>query len=106
MKIHFSKEHLNPKERRLQRLFEIIPGATTWSILIGMTILSLIKPLWAAMIIIAFDLYWLLKLVYMTIFLLLAYFRLKTEEETQRSEEHTSELQSRLHLVCRLLLEK
>src|SRR2546422_6245272 len=26
--------------------------------------------------------------------------------ETDRSEEHTSELQSRLHLVCRLLLEK
>src|SRR2546429_7122097 len=27
-------------------------------------------------------------------------------EDQQRSEEHTSELQSRLHLVCRLLLEK
>src|SRR2546422_4209153 len=26
--------------------------------------------------------------------------------EKERSEEHTSELQSRLHLVCRLLLEK
>src|SRR2546422_5292314 len=26
--------------------------------------------------------------------------------ELERSEEHTSELQSRLHLVCRLLLEK
>src|SRR2546429_6160673 len=26
--------------------------------------------------------------------------------KTHRSEEHTSELQSRLHLVCRLLLEK
>src|SRR2546429_4118044 len=26
--------------------------------------------------------------------------------EARRSEEHTSELQSRLHLVCRLLLEK
>src|SRR6266550_5122301 len=26
--------------------------------------------------------------------------------KTPRSEEHTSELQSRLHLVCRLLLEK
>src|SRR2546429_3589867 len=26
--------------------------------------------------------------------------------EKKRSEEHTSELQSRLHLVCRLLLEK
>src|SRR5687768_17985458 len=28
------------------------------------------------------------------------------EVEGERSEEHTSELQSRLHLVCRLLLEK
>src|SRR2546422_3820425 len=26
--------------------------------------------------------------------------------DARRSEEHTSELQSRLHLVCRLLLEK
>src|SRR5687768_3154907 len=29
-----------------------------------------------------------------------------TIDVTPRSEEHTSELQSRLHLVCRLLLEK
>src|SRR5690625_6779504 len=29
-----------------------------------------------------------------------------TEALTSRSEEHTSELQSRGHLVCRLLLEK
>src|SRR2546422_3805399 len=28
------------------------------------------------------------------------------EMNSDRSEEHTSELQSRLHLVCRLLLEK
>src|SRR5256884_6335988 len=27
-------------------------------------------------------------------------------QKVSRSEEHTSELQSRLHLVCRLLLEK
>src|SRR5690625_5455136 len=34
-------------------------------------------------------------------------FRLNTYMETNlRSEEHTSELQSRGHLVCRLLLEK
>src|SRR2546422_8233825 len=32
--------------------------------------------------------------------------RLAFQELHQRSEEHTSELQSRLHLVCRLLLEK
>src|SRR2546429_2569630 len=28
------------------------------------------------------------------------------QQSVMRSEEHTSELQSRLHLVCRLLLEK
>src|SRR2546429_1761944 len=32
--------------------------------------------------------------------------RKNTSSRVKRSEEHTSELQSRLHLVCRLLLEK
>src|SRR2546422_5251005 len=32
--------------------------------------------------------------------------RRKSPWNLMRSEEHTSELQSRLHLVCRLLLEK
>src|SRR2546429_4406875 len=32
--------------------------------------------------------------------------RRDVEPRQMRSEEHTSELQSRLHLVCRLLLEK
>src|SRR2546422_4021889 len=38
----------------------------------------------------------------------LVWSRLKVNSlrEPARSEEHTSELQSRLHLVCRLLLEK
>src|SRR2546429_3749183 len=30
----------------------------------------------------------------------------RRRNKNRRSEEHTSELQSRLHLVCRLLLEK
>src|SRR5687768_17882217 len=36
------------------------------------------------------------------------FYVINREDRTQyaRSEEHTSELQSRLHLVCRLLLEK
>src|SRR2546422_8606943 len=32
--------------------------------------------------------------------------RARPQKKNRRSEEHTSELQSRLHLVCRLLLEK
>src|SRR2546422_2487078 len=34
------------------------------------------------------------------------FFKNLQERASLRSEEHTSELQSRLHLVCRLLLEK
>src|SRR2546422_8061169 len=34
------------------------------------------------------------------------FFLVLSDADHQRSEEHTSELQSRLHLVCRLLLEK
>src|SRR2546422_4216923 len=33
-------------------------------------------------------------------------YQVTQHEATERSEEHTSELQSRLHFVCRLLLEK
>src|SRR3989442_8236497 len=33
-------------------------------------------------------------------------YRVDSPEASPRSEEHTSELQSRPHLVCRLLLEK
>src|SRR3989442_12043693 len=36
----------------------------------------------------------------------LSHGKIKIEGEIERSEEHTSELQSRPHLVCRLLLEK
>src|SRR2546422_2248925 len=36
----------------------------------------------------------------------LGYLRRAFAGRPDRSEEHTSELQSRLHLVCRLLLEK
>src|SRR2546429_3928304 len=38
--------------------------------------------------------------------LALAVFLQAEPRDAKRSEEHTSELQSRLHLVCRLLLEK
>src|SRR5687768_18532826 len=41
-----------------------------------------------------------------TTFLPQARFNIDGTAEGTRSEEHTSELQSRLHLVCRLLLEK
>lgn len=87
MRFNFSREGLRGGERCLQRFLEILPGAASWAILAGMVVLSFRKPLTAAVIIIAFDLYWLLRLFYMTFFLVLSYFILAAEKETDWIKE-------------------
>lgn len=82
MKFDFSRYGLEAKEEMLERLFEIMPGLCSWSILLGVTALSILKPLAAAVFIIAFDLYWIFKLFYMNIFLVLSYIRLSVEDKT------------------------
>jgi len=103
MRFHFSRHRLKGSERFLERFFEIVPGALSWTILLGMAVLAFWQPLIAAVIIIAFDLYWLLKLFYMNIFLVLSYTRLSIEKETDwmarargldRLDEYLTELDS------------
>jgi len=82
MEFIFSKYGLKGKEKILQRFFEIVPGFLSWIIILGMLILSFAMPLLAAVIIIAFDLYWLLRLLYLTLFLVLSYAKLSKENNT------------------------
>lgn len=57
---------INRPPTRLERLFEIIPGFTSWSFLFGLVLLSFWKPVAAAYIIIGYDLLWLIKSVGMS----------------------------------------
>lgn len=82
MKFNFSANKLKGKEKKLQRFFEIIPGFASWTIIIGMLILAFRAPIVAAVLIIAFDFYWLLRLLYLTLFLICSYFRLSSEKQT------------------------
>ncbi len=82
MNFTYSRQHLSGRERLLERLLEILPGATSWSLLIGMTALSFSKPILAAALIIAFNLYWFLRLCYVTLFLVFSYIRLSLERDT------------------------
>lgn len=82
MNFRYSGFGLEGRERKLQRFLEVLPGLLTWTILVGMTVLSFAMPLAAGIVIIAFDLYWMLKLLYMTVFLILAYMRLSAEKST------------------------
>ncbi|MBU0636839.1 MAG: glycosyltransferase family 2 protein [Patescibacteria group bacterium] len=68
---------LTGRDRRLYRLLEIAPGFLSWSTLLLLIILSYFKPIWVAYFIIAFDVYWLLLVIYLGILLLFAYFAMQ-----------------------------
>jgi len=53
-------------DRFIFRIFEMIPGLLTWGTFALIILLSVFKPMWAAIFIIAFDFYWLLKTVYLS----------------------------------------
>ena len=57
---------LTGKDRRLFRLLEILPGATSWFILIGVILASIYIPFVAAYFIIAFSIYWVLKTIFLS----------------------------------------
>ncbi|MFA5388212.1 MAG: glycosyltransferase family 2 protein [Candidatus Omnitrophota bacterium] len=82
MKYNYSRHCSNNKDKALQRRLEIVPGALSWAIIIGMSVLSIAAPLAAAVIMVAFVLYWVLRLLYMNIFLVLSYARLSVEKGT------------------------
>ncbi|MEX2054977.1 MAG: hypothetical protein WD972_02245, partial [Candidatus Andersenbacteria bacterium] len=64
-----------------RRFYEILPGALSWSTLIGLTVLSFFIPFWIAIFVILYDLYALIRGVYMSIHLVYAYRRLGQEKQ-------------------------
>lgn len=64
-----------PKAHRAQRIMEMIPGTLTWVTLIGMVVLSFKLPIWIAVFIILFDLYWIFRTIYITYYSVVAYRR-------------------------------
>jgi hypothetical protein len=68
---------LEGKDRLLYRIFEILPGFLSWGSLLLIILSSIWYPVWAAIFIILFDAYWLLKTVYMSIHLRYNHKRLK-----------------------------
>ncbi len=57
------------KDRLIFRVFEILPGFLAWLTLLGVVFLSWLAPVGIAFFIIAFDLYWFLKTVYLSLHL-------------------------------------
>lgn len=68
----------NPKNKpTLYRLLEIFPGFASLAVLILLVILSFFIPVWIAIFVILYDLYWLIKAFYLSYFLLKGYKSMK-----------------------------
>jgi len=68
------------RELRNKRFFEVIPGALSWGIIVFLVVLSIYKPIACAVLIIVFDFYWIIRTIYLTTLLILAYRRLSKEK--------------------------
>lgn len=67
----------NKWDYRFRRGLEMLPGILSWSTLIGVFVLSFIKPHWVAVFIIAFDTYFIVNGVYFAFFIIRNTMRMK-----------------------------
>ena len=65
------------KRSKIERFWEILPGLQFWTVFFFALFLSFTKPVWAALFIICFDFYWLLRAINGAIHLVSSYLRFK-----------------------------
>jgi len=102
IKIGFAKDIKNPKDRRLFRILEILPGIFSWGTILLVIFLSWQKPVWVAFFIIAFDLYWLLKTVFLSFHQQISFKKMKKNlkiDWLEKLNETGKDWQKLYHLV-------
>lgn len=77
LKIGRAAEIADAKERRFYRALEIFPAFLSWSTLFLIVLLSWLLPFWMAIFIIAFDVYWLFKTVFLSLHMRSAFNKMK-----------------------------
>src|SRR6185369_14979968 len=55
------------KDRRIFRFLEILPGLLAWLTLAFVVVISFVAPVFATFFIILFDIYWLIKTIYLSV---------------------------------------
>ncbi len=87
-------------EKKVLRFLEIMPGFTSWSLIIFPIWGSFLVPTAVAYYIIAFDVYWLYRSMWTAVFSLLGYYRLKAAQQFDWLTEAKSFLDwNRIHHI-------
>ena len=81
LKVGKAADLKSAKDRALFRFLEILPGAISWGTLIGVILLSWLKPVWIAFFIIFFVLYWLIRTIYFSFHLRSGYKKMRENEK-------------------------
>lgn len=76
LRIGRASELEDPVERARYRRLEMFPGAVAWGTLAAVVLGAWLLPVWVSLFIIAFDVYWLVKTIYLSLHLRAAYRRL------------------------------
>ncbi|MBM3256186.1 MAG: glycosyltransferase family 2 protein [Candidatus Moranbacteria bacterium] len=96
----------DPREHHLQRIGEILPGALCWGVLLLGIILSFFAPIAAAIFIIFYDLFWLTRVLILSVLTILAYRKLRRNQKInwlrrcrKLGEKHGLRFESVYHLI-------
>ena len=84
------------------RMFEILPGLTIWLTLLVSVALSIIRPLWMIYAIIVFDIYWVCRVTYFSMYLILSWRRFKKaliEDWFKRLENECPKWREKINVV-------
>lgn len=81
LKIGRASDLKDKKERIIYRFFEIFPGGLSWATLFLFVFLSWKKPIWVAIFIIFFVLYWFFRTIYFSFHLWLGYQKMREHEK-------------------------
>ncbi|MBI2551517.1 glycosyltransferase family 2 protein [Candidatus Uhrbacteria bacterium] len=69
------------------RFWEMVPGLLVWGTLLFALGLSVLRPLWAIVFVVVFDLYWLIRVLYFSVFLWVSYRRYREATATLWGEK-------------------
>ena len=90
-------------DKSLYRVFEVLPGFLSWSTLVLAGLLSWLAPFWVAIFIIMFDLYWLLRVMYLAFHQVSSYRKMKINSAidwfSKLKQEKAANWQDVYHLI-------
>lgn len=84
----------DPKDRRIFRFFEILPGLLAWLTIAFVIFISFKAPVFATFFIILFDIYWLIKTIYLSVLTRSSFMRMRANLKVNWTERLASVIES------------